>query len=82
MPGPVDDDQDRSASVLERLRHLLTPDQLAAVTAVRILDPDAIASLDDDTLRMILRHLADPTMTAAPDPEAIAASNRFLEEIM
>ena len=73
---------DRSDRVLERLRHLLAPEQLAAVTAVRILDPDAIAGLDDATLRRVLATLNDPRFTAAPDPEALAAAQRFLDEIM
>ena len=74
--------KDRSSRVLERLRHLLSPEQLAAVTAVRILDPDVIGPLDDDTLRRLLAGLSDPTLTKAPDPETLAAAQRYLEEIM
>jgi hypothetical protein len=73
---------DRSARVLERLRPLLGPEQLAAVAAVRILDPDAIAPLDDETLQRVLATLNDPALTAAPDPEKLAAARRYLDEIM
>jgi hypothetical protein len=73
---------DRSGRVLERLRHLLEPEQLAAVIAVRILDPDVIGPLDDDTLRRVLTTLNDPSLNAAPDPEKLAAAQRYLNEIM
>jgi hypothetical protein len=73
---------DRSSRVLERLRPLLGPEQLAAVTAVRILDPDAIAPLDDETLGRVLTTLNDPNLTAAPDPDKLAAAQRYLDEIM
>lgn len=73
---------DRPDRVLARIRHLLTPEQLAAVTAVRTLDPDAIDALDDETLRMVLRNLADPSLTPEPSTEASEAARRYLEEIM
>jgi hypothetical protein len=73
---------DRPDRVLARIRHLLTPEQLAAITAVRTLDPDAIGALDDETLRMVLRNLADPALTREPTSEASEAARRFLEEIM
>ena len=75
-------ESDRPDRVLARIRHLLTPEQLAAVTAVRTLDPDAIDALDDETLRMVLRNLADPALTREPSTEASEAARRFLEEIM
>ena len=73
---------DRPERVLARIRHLLTPDQLAAVTAVRTLDPDAIAALDDDMLRTILANLADAALTPEPSEETAQAARRYLEEIM
>ena len=73
---------DRPGRVLARIRHLLTAEQLAAVTAVRTLDPDAIDALDDDTLRMVLGNLADPSLTREPSAEASEAARRFLDEIM
>lgn len=73
---------DRPGRVLARIQHLLTPEQLAAVTAVRTLDPDALDAIDDETLRMVLRNLADPALTPEPSAEASEAARRLLEEIM
>jgi hypothetical protein len=41
-----------------------------------------IAPLDDKTLQRVLATLNDPRFTAAPDPEALAAAQRYLDEIM
>ena len=61
----------------------MTPDQLAASTAVMILDPDEVAKLDDETLRSVLEGLV---RMPGPGPEgrdeAQAASRRYLDEIM
>jgi len=77
---------ERHERVLDAFRHLMTDDQRAAATAVLLLDPDAIASLDDAKLRMILAGLADPRLTPKLDPEAgeaaRAESAKFLEEMM
>lgn len=73
---------DRPGRVLARIRHLLTPEQLAAVTAVRTLDPDAIDTPDDERLRVVLRNLADPSLMPEPGAETSEAARRFLEEIM
>lgn len=77
---------ERRERVLDALRHLLTDDERAAATAVLLLDPDSIASLDDAKLRLILTGLADPRLTPNLDREAReaarSASARFLEEIM
>jgi hypothetical protein len=76
------DDRDRQDRVMDRIRLLLTNEQAAAVQAVRILDPDAIAAIDDGTLRTVLSGLADPTLTPAADAETREAARRYLEEIM
>lgn len=67
---------------VDRLHHLSTAEQLAAVTAVRALDPDAIVALDDETLRGLLGALSDPQLTAKLDPEAREAASRYLDSIM
>ncbi|HEX6869309.1 MAG TPA: hypothetical protein VF119_10920 [Candidatus Limnocylindrales bacterium] len=62
----------------------MSPEQLGAVAAVRALDPDAIATLDDDALRAVLAGFS--MFAPESDPEARRAareaSNRFLDEIM
>jgi hypothetical protein len=72
---------ERMDRVLDRLRPLLTTDQLGAVMAVRALDPDAIASLDDEALRIVLAGFSDPRLTPAPDPAAREAGERYHNEI-
>jgi hypothetical protein len=49
--------------------------------AVRALDPDAIASLDDEALRIVLAGFSDPRLTPAPDPAAREAGERYHNEI-
>ena len=65
------------------MRPVLTPEQLGAATAALVLDSDAIATLDEDTLRAVLDGLVrmpDP----GPEERAAAqeASRRYLDEIM
>ena len=75
---------ERRQQVADGLRHLLTPEQLGAISAVLVLDPETIASLDDDSLRVVLNGLT--WLTPDPGPEARKAakeaSDRFLKEIM
>lgn len=73
---------ERMDRVLDRLQPLLTDEQLGAVRAVRALDPDAIAELDDTTLRGVLGGLSDPRLTPTPDAETREAARRYLNEIM
>jgi hypothetical protein len=72
---------DRMDRVVDRLHHLLSPEQLGAVSAVRALDPDAIASLDDETMRGVLAGLSDVRLTATSGPEARGAGERYHDEI-
>ena len=73
----------RVQRLVDGLRHVLTPEQLGAVSAVLSLDPDAIATLDDDTLRVALDGLV---RMPNPGPEERAAAQKenreFLNEIM
>jgi len=75
---------ERRERVVSALRHLLTPAQIGAVDAVLALDPDVIATLDDETLRVVLSGFS--WLPPDLDPEARRAareeSRRFLEEIM
>ncbi|MEA2608473.1 MAG: hypothetical protein QOJ75_716 [Chloroflexota bacterium] len=77
-------DADRRERVVDALRHLLTDDQRAAITAVLRIDPDVIASLDDAKIRLILGQLADPRMNLDREAREAAskASQRYLDEIM
>jgi hypothetical protein len=76
-------ERERKERLVDALRHLLTPEQLGAMSAVIYLDPDPIATLDDDRLRFVLDGL---TRMPFPGPEERAAakeaSARFLDEIM
>jgi hypothetical protein len=76
------DEAARRERVLDRLRHLLTPEQLGAANAVLLLDPDAIATLPDEQVRFVLAGLASSPNLG---PEARAASReaarRYLDEI-
>jgi hypothetical protein len=76
--------RERGQRVADGLRHLLTTEQLGAVTAVLLLDPETIGRLDDATLRSVLYGLT--YLFPDPGPEARAASkaasDRFLNEIM
>jgi hypothetical protein len=75
--------RERVQRVVDGLRRVLTPDQLGAASAVLALDPDAIATLDDETLRFVLDGLV---RMPNPDPDeraAAAEANRaYLDEIM
>ena len=76
-------ERERVHRLVDGLRRVLTPDQLGAASAILALDPDAIATIDDDTLRFVLDGLV---RMPSPGPEERAAaveSNRgFLDEIM
>jgi hypothetical protein len=80
----VQAETERRERVFDVLRHLLSDDQRAAASAVLLLDPDAIAVLDDAKLRLILAGLADPSHNLDRDAReaARAEAARFLEEIM
>lgn len=76
-------ERERVQRLVDGLRHVLTPEQLGAVSAVLSLDPDAIAALDDGTLRVVLDGFA---RMPNPGPEERAAAQKenreFLNEIM
>ena len=76
-------ERERKERLVDRLRHLLTAEQLGAMSAVIYLDPDPIATLSDDKLRFVLDGL---TRMPIPPPEerraAKEATDRFLDEIM
>ena len=76
-------ERERVQRLVDGLRHVLTPEQLGAVSAVLALDPDAIAALDEGTLRVVLDGLV---RTPNPGPEERAAareeSREFLNDIM
>jgi hypothetical protein len=76
-------ERERVQRLVDGLRHLLTPEQLGAVSAILALDPDVIAGLDEETLRFVLDGLV---RMPNPGPEERAAAqeeNRaFLNEIM
>jgi hypothetical protein len=82
----VQAEAERRERVLDALRHLLTDEQRAAASALMMLDPDALALLDDSKLQMILAGLADPRLSPDLDRPAREAARaeaaRFLEEIM
>jgi hypothetical protein len=76
-------ERERRQRLVDGLRHVLTPEQLGAASAVLFMDPDVIATLDDATLRFVLDGLVrmpDP----GPEERAAAqeASRRYLDEIM
>ena len=76
-------ERERVQRLVDGLRHVLTPEQLGAVSAILTLDPDAIATLDDDTLRFVLDGFV---RMPNPGPEECAAaqeaSRHYLDEIM
>jgi hypothetical protein len=76
-------ERERVQRLVDGLRHVLTPEQLGAVSAVMALDPDVIATLDEDTLRFVLDGLV---RMPNPGPEdrasAQEASRRYLDDIM
>jgi hypothetical protein len=78
-------DAERRDRVVDRLRHLLTAEQLGAVNAVLTLDPEAIASFDDEMLRVVLAGLSDPRLTPNLGPgardAAREAAERYHDEI-
>jgi hypothetical protein len=73
----------RVQRLVDGLRHVLTPEQLGAVSAVLALDPDAIATVDEDTLRFVLDGFI---RMPNPGPEeraaAYEANREYLNEIM
>lgn len=76
-------ERERVQRLVDGLRHVLTPEQLGAVSAVMALDPDVTATLDEDRLRFVLDGLV---RMPNPGPEervaAQEASRRYLDEIM
>jgi hypothetical protein len=76
-------ERERVQRLVDGLRHVLTPEQLGAASAVLSLDPDVIATLDEATLRFVLDGLV---RMPNPGPEERAAaqeaSRRYLDEIM
>jgi hypothetical protein len=76
------DDAARRERVLDRIRHLLSSEQLAAANAVLLLDPDSIAALPDEQVRFVLAGLAS---SPSLGPEARAASReaarRYLDKV-
>ena len=76
-------ERERVQRLVDGLRHVLTPEQLGAVSAVLTLDPDAIATLDDDTLRIVLDGLVRmPNPGTEERAAAQEASRHYLDEIM
>ena len=76
-------ERERVQRLVDGLRHVLTPEQLGAVSAVLTLDPDAIATLDDDTLRFVLDGLVRmPNPGTEERAAAQEASRHYLDEIM
>lgn len=75
---------ERRERVIDGLRHVLTPEQLGAVSAVLLLDPDTIAKLDDEKLQVVLGGLARLTPDLDPEAREAAreAAQRYLNEIM
>jgi hypothetical protein len=79
----VQAERERVQRLVDGLRHVLSAEQLGAVSAVLSLDPDVIATLDEGTLRLVLDGLVRmPNL--APEERAAAreASRRYLDEIM
>jgi hypothetical protein len=76
-------ERERRQRLVDGLRHVLTPEQLGAASAVLVLDPDVVTTLDDETLRFVLDGLVR-TPNVAPEERAAAqeASRRYLDEIM
>ena len=76
-------ERERVQRLIDGLRHVLTPEQLGAVSAVLSLDPEVVATLDEVTLRLVLDGLV---RMPNPGPEERAAareaSRRYLDEIM
>ena len=76
-------ERERVQRLVDGLRHVLTPEQLGAASAILSLDPDVIASLDEVTLRFVLDGLV---RMPNPGPEERAAaqeaSRRYLDEVM
>ena len=76
-------ERERVQRLVDGLRHVLTPEQLGAVSAILTLDPDAIATLDDDTLRFVLDGLVRmPNPGTEERAAAQEASRHYLDEIM
>jgi hypothetical protein len=79
----IKSERERVQRLVDALRRALTPEQLGAVSAVLSLDPDAIASLDDDTLRFVLDGLVRWPNPGPEERAAASDANRaFLDEIM
>ena len=72
---------ERTHRVLDRLRPLLTLEQLSAAAALLALDPDVISHVDDATLRRAIDGFVDPRITGATPTEARQAAERYLHEI-
>ena len=77
-------DVERRDRVVDALRRVLSDDQRAAISAALTIDPDAIATLDDETLRLILNGFAEPRTNLDREAREVARADaaRFLDEIM
>ena len=76
-------ERERLQRLVDALRSFLTPEQLGTASALLVLDPDTIATLDDATVRFVLDGLTSMP-NPGPDERAAAteASRRYLNEIM
>ena len=76
-------ERERIQLLVDGIRRFLTPDQLGTASALLSLDPDVIATLDDDRLRFALDGFV---RMPNPSPEervaAEEATRRYLDEIM
>jgi hypothetical protein len=71
-------ERERVQRLVDGLRHVLTPDQLGAASAVLYLDPDVIATLDEATLRFVLDGLV---RMPNPGPEERATAREATREL-
>jgi len=72
-------ERERRQRLVDGLRHVLTPEQLGAASAVLYLDPDVIATLDEATLRSVLDGLV---RMPNPGPEDRAAAREATRELL
>ena len=72
-------ERERLQRLVDELRHVLTPEQLGAASALLSLDPDVIATLDDVTLRFVVDGLV---RMPNPGPEERAAAREVTRELL